>query len=285
MPFNTMKRLFLRSTGLVLFLIAIGFFSCKTPKPVQESVVSNTGNITSEKELLQKIDSSQHTYTNLNIKFAAKAKIGKDENSLRGKLKICQDSCVWVSALPLGIEAARIIATKNEAGLINFLKRNYFLGGYDLLSSQIGYSVNYDMLETILTGEPLFIADKTTYRLANDKKNTYYFSPYEKDDFEKISNGKQMPSANTVQALWFTDDVLLSKNILYDVPQKRYLEINYSNYTLVGKDRIPFGITVEIKTPKETAFFEIEYTKVEADQTEMEYPFTIPDSYEKMELK
>lgn len=250
-----------------------------------ETPNNSTHRLADEKQLLQKIDSAAHTYNNLNIRFAAKIKIGKEENSVRGKLKIRQDSCVWVSALPIGIEAARIIATKNEAGLINFLKHNYFLGGYDMLSAQIGYTVDYDMLEAILSGTPLFIADRNTYQLSDDKKNGYYFSPFEKNDFERITENRQFVNQQTVQALWFAGDGRLLKNVLYDALQKRLLEINYSNYAQAGNDMLPTNITIEIKTPSQTAYFTIDYTKTETNQTGMEYPFTIPGSYEKMEVK
>ncbi len=63
-------------------------------------------------------------------------------------------------------------------------------------------------------GTPVFEAEKTTYRLDDDRRNGYYFSPYSPSDFEKITEDKQMPAdrATTVQALWFDpENVRLSK--------------------------------------------------------------------------
>jgi hypothetical protein len=289
MPFNMKKFIIPQNIALGLFVIFFTTFSsCKTKKITESPNTTNVEKITSEQELLKKIDASKQTYSNLNIKYAAKIKIGKDENSVRGKLKIRRDSCIWVAALPLGIEAARIIATQNEAGLINYLKKNYFLGGYDLLSSQIGYPVNYDMLQAALTGSALFIADKNSYQLEDDRKNGYYFSPYDRNTFEKITEGRANPTdgAPTVQALWFNEsNSLVSKNVMYDVAGKRYLEVNYSNYQAVGKDMIPALVDIQIKTPKETAVFTIEYSKIDANVMEMDYPFNVPESYQKMQLK
>ena len=288
MPFN-MKKSVIPNIALGLFVIFFTTFtSCKTKKIAENPNTTPAGGITSEQQLLQKIEASKQTYSNLNIKYAAKIKIGKDENSIRGKLKIRRDSCIWVAALPLGIEAARIIATQNEAGLINYLKKNYFLGGYDLLGSQVGYPLDYDMLQAALTGSALFIADKNSYRLENDRKNGYYFSPYDRNAFEKITEGKSLPAdgAPTIQALWFNEvNTLVSKNVMYDIAGKRYLEVNYSNYQAVGKNMIPALVDIQIKTPKETAVFTIEYAKIDADVTEMDYPFNVPESYQQMQLK
>lgn len=273
-------------TGMACLLLA-GVPSCKT-KPQPTSTGGGSGKIHSTEELWAKINADVPRYQNLNIKFAAQIKTAKSDNSLRGKLKIRRDSCVWASALPLGIEAARILATQTEAGMILYLDKKYFQGGYDLLGAQVGYTLSYPMLEAALTGTPVFGAEKTTYRFDDDRRNGYYFSPYSPSDFEKITEDKQMPAdgAATVQALWFDpENVRLSKNVLYDVAQKRYLEINYSNYAAVGNDWLPTGIHIIIRTPKETATFALEYTKTEADVPEMEYPFTIPASYERMELK
>lgn len=285
MPFD-MKKHFLLYTGLVCLLLA-GTYSCKTRATQPATHNGNGAKVRSTEELWTHLNAQTPKYQNLNIKFAAQIKTAKNDNNIRGKLKIRRDSCVWVSALPFGIEAARILATQTETGMILYLDKKYFQGGYELLGAQVGYTLNYPMLEAALTGTPVFQADKSTYMFDDDGRNGYYFSPYPKNEFEKITEDKASPTdgAATVQALWFdAGSVRLSKNVLYDVPQKRYLEITYTNYTPVGNDVLPANIHIIIRTPKETATFTLEYTKTETDVPEMDYPFTIPPSYERMEL-
>lgn len=269
------------------FALLVMITACKTKKITGDNT-RTTGpskEIQTAEELLLQIDSIQPAFRNLNIKFSADIKLGKDENSVRGKLKIAKDSCVWASMLPFGIEAARILATNQDAGLINYLKRNYFQGDYSILSSQVGYTVTYSMLESALTGAAIFLEPKESYQL-DKAKNKYYFSPYPENQFEKIVDGKELSNKNSIQALWFSDtDFTLVKNAMYDAPQRRYLEINYSNYQPVGRNLIPFLIEIHLITPKETGVFRIEYQKVDENINEMEYPFTIPASYEKLELK
>lgn len=262
--------------------------ACKTKQPTTDTPPAVGERIRTAAELLQKIDANQPVYSNLNIKFASKITTKKGDNSVRGKLKIRRDSCVWVSALPLGIEAVRLLATREETGMVNFLEKKYFRGGYDLLSAQVGYTLQYDMLQAALTGVPVFYADRSTYQFDDDRKNGYYFSPYDKNRFEKITDGKEMPTdgAHTVQALWFeADNARLIKNVMYDVDQKRFLEIEYANYTAVGNNTFPANISIVVRTPKGTVSFTAEYTKTEVDASEMEYPFSVPASYEKMELR
>ena len=280
-----------RHIGTVASVICLFFFiSCKTKQPTENiTKVPGHAQALTAQELFHKIDSLEHTYTNLNIKYAANIKLGKDENSVRGKLKIRKDSCVWVTALPIGIEAARMVATKQEAGMINYLKKNYFLGEYDLLSAQIGYNVNYDIVQSILTGAPVFLENRESYSLffQTDKSgSTYTLSPYPEEQFQKITEGKELSNKSNLQSLSFSStDYTLTRNTLYDAPQRRFLQINYSNYQTIGGNRIPFRIDITIKTPKETGIFVVEYTKVEANQPDMEYPFTVPDSYTRIKLK
>lgn len=291
MPSDMRKRIRIYSlfyTGIVCLLTA-GLYSCKTKQPqTSDTGSAGAGKIRSTEELWTHINARVPKYQNLNIRFAAQIKTGKNENSVRGKLKIRRDSCVWASALPFGIEAARILATQTETGMVLYLDKKYFQGGYEMLSAQVGYPLNYPMLEAALTGTPVFQAEKGAYRFYDEGRNGYYFSPYTPTDFEKITEDKITPAdgASMVQALWFeTDRVSLSKNVLYDVAQKRYLEIIYSNPMPAGNDTLPTGIHIIIRTPKETTDIALEYTKTEADVPDMEYPFTIPASYQRMELK
>lgn len=266
-----------------LFLAALP--SCKTKRPTDSGITEPAGGkIETAQELLQKIKENTPVYRTLNIRFSAKVKTAKNENSLRGKLKIRNDSCVWVSALPFGIEAFRLLATQNETALLSYLDKKYFRGGYDLLSAQLGYPVDYALLQASLTGIPDFRADKNTYRL-DDDRNGYFFSPYDKNRFERITEGKEFPAdgAATVHALWFdAKSVRLTKNVVYDVAQKRYLEIRYDVPVTVGNQVFPSVISIDVKSPKETLSANIEYNKIETDLPDMEYPFTVPASYEPM---
>lgn len=263
-------------------------YSCKTKQPQTPHTGGTSEKVRSTEELWTRLHANVPKYQNLNIRFAAQIKTGKNENSVRGKLKIRRDSCVWVSVLPFGIEAARLLATPTETGMVMYLDKKYFRGGYDMLSAQVGYPLNYAMLEAALTGVPVFQAEKSAYRFHDEGRNGYYFSPYAPNDFEKITEDKLTPAdgAATVQALWFeTGRVSLRKNVLYDVVQKRYLEIIYSNPAPAGNDTLPTIVNIIIRTPKETSSFTVEYTKTEADVPDMEYPFSIPASYQRMELK
>lgn len=285
-----MKRSFLTHAGILFIgtFFVLGY-ACKTQSvPLVSTQIPNK-EINSAAELLQHIESTPHTYSNLNIRFSAKIKTKKNgENTLRGKLKIGRDSVIWLSAIPMGIEVARIIADKNEVGMISYLDKKYFQGKYDDFTALAGYPLTLGMLQSALTGSPYFVESSALYRLENDRKNGHFFSPYAKEDFEKLVDGKNVPGiqANMVQGLWFGEgNLLMAKNVIYDITQKRLLEIEYAGYALQGNDYIPSLIKVKIKTAEETALFTIEYLKTEVNAGEMDYPFTIPSSFVPMEIK
>jgi hypothetical protein len=264
-------------------------YACKTRTvPLVISEIPDK-KINSAAELLHHMESTPHTYSNLNIRFSAKIKTKKNgENALRGKLKIGRDSVIWLSAIPMGIEVARIIADKNGVGMISYLDKKYFQGKYDDFTALAGYPLNLGMLQSALTGSPYFVESSALYRLENDRKNGHFFSPYTKEEFEKLVDGKNVPGmqADMVQGLWFGEgNLLLAKNVIYDITQKRLLEIEYAGYTLQGNDYIPSHIKAKIKTTDETALFTIEYLKTEVNAGETDYPFTIPSGFTPMEIK
>ncbi len=274
-------------TRLLLFLLpTVILFSCKTKKPTVD--LGPTVQIETAADLLAKLEEKKPAYKNLNIRFSAKIKTKKNgENSLKGKLKIGRDSVVWISALPMGIEVARVMATQKEAALIYYLDKKYFQGDYSMLGRQAGYALDYSVLESALTGTPVFSVPKESFRLTDLKKQGYYFSPWEKNDFERIIEAKELPvdRSNSVQAMWFNEQLMLIRNVFYDVAQKRLLDISYLSYAQTGKDFLPTEIKIIIRSPEDTAVFTIEYNKTEADVEEQEYPFTIPGSFSPMELK
>lgn len=268
-------------SGLLLF-----FFSCKTTKPVADSGPSVK--LETPSDLFALLEKNKPTYKNLNIKFSAQIKTKKNgENTIKGKLKIRRDSVVWISAMPMGIEIARILATQNQVSLIYFLDKKYAEGDYSLLGKQAGYRLDYSMLEAALTALPVFAVPKETFRLADLKKQGYFFSPIPKAEFERMAEGKETMAdkTKTVQGMWFGEQGRLIRNVLYDGSSARLLDISYAEFTPYGSDFLPSKITILIRTPEESAEFLIEYTKAEINVEEQEYPFTIPASYSPMEIK
>jgi hypothetical protein len=268
-------------SGILLFV-----FACKTTKPVTDS--GPAVKLETPSDLFTHLERTKPTYKNLNIKFSAQIKTRKNgENTIKGKLKIGRDSVVWISAMPMGIEIARILATQNQVSLIYFLDKKYAEGDYSLLGKQAGYQLNYAMLEAALTASPVFTLPEENFRLTDLKKQGYFFSPTPKADFERITEARGVSSDNTklVQAMWFSAQGRLTRNVLYDGSADRLLDISYTTFALAETDFLPTQIKVRIRTPEETAEFTIEYTKTESNVTEQEYPFTVPNSFSPLEIK
>ncbi len=268
-------------SGTFLFI-----FSCKTTKPAADS--GPVVKLETPSDLFAHLDKNKPTYKNLNIKFSAQIKTKKNgENTIKGKLKIGRDSVVWISAMPMGIEIARILATQNRVSLIYFLDKKYAEGDYSLLGKQAGYRLDYSMLEAALTALPVFAVPKETFRISDLKKHGYFFSPLPKAEFERMADGKETMAdkTKTVQGMWFSEQGRLIRNVLYDGSSARLLDISYADFMPCGSDVLPSKITILIRTPEETAEFSIEYTKTEPNTADQEYPFTIPGSFSPMETK
>lgn len=271
----------------VVLCMGIIFVSCKTRRLVSQTPVSPNTNlklITDRNEFLAKVLALSPTYENLNIRFSSDIRIDKNENSVRGKLKIRRDSCIWASVLPLGLEAARVLITQEEVGVVNFLKRNYYRGEYTFLAAQIGYEVTYPMLQAALTGTPVYVEPQEDYRLEYDTKaSLYHFSPYTAASFKKYAEGAELTNKKMVQSLWFSPtDYTLAKSCIYDAVQRRYMEITYGTYQKSGNDLLPTTVHIIIKSGKTTSEITLTYNRTDVNENGMEYPFTVPASYSKM---
>ncbi len=93
--------------------------------------------------------------------FSGKAKVdvkkGEDLTTFTASLRIKHDSAIWISISPaLGLEAARVLLTRDSIRVINRLTGERLTKGYDFFKSFTSLPVNYSTIESMITGNLLF---------------------------------------------------------------------------------------------------------------------------------
>lgn len=275
-----MKRFFcgFKTTSLTtLLLFILVFSSCKSsekltkkeeikliPKETKIEVKPNT-----EELLVNEVHS-------LSPKFSYySAKIGVDYGSagFSGNIRIAKDSIIWVSLGKFGIEAARIMITKDSILFINKLTREYFSGGYDFIVKFLGFKLNYDIIQAVLLGED--------------------FSSYGTKDF-KITRVNDLVTINFQTRTNILQPNLypkLKQNITYNNKSKKIernyfemvnsinkMDINYPSYINLNNIYLPKEMKVIITTSSKIVLtIKTENHKI---NQALEFPFSIPKSYD-----
>lgn len=111
------------------------------------------------------------------------AKVGIDYKGTDGKgrdvnatLKMYRDSAIWVSVNAiLGIEAIRLLITKDSVKLLNKLDKTYALRGIDFLQEATKLPLDLFTLQNLIIGNPVYL-DSNVVRYSRGTGTVTLFS-------------------------------------------------------------------------------------------------------------
>ncbi|RSK41474.1 DUF4292 domain-containing protein [Mangrovimonas spongiae] len=249
-------------TGLLLVLL-ITCFGCKTKHVVTD------GNV--NPDLSEKYVIKEHLKTAPSFKtLQAKVRISyTEDNSTQSHtvtFRMLKDGIIWLTA-PLNIVRAKI--TPESVGFYNKLDNTYFEGDFSYISDMLGTDVNFEKVQNLLLGQPLFGLDNETHKMSIHNNN-YMFQPNEQSSlfelFYLINATLNMESQQLAQA-----------------STQRFLQIDYLEYQTIEKQTFPKNIKVISLEGDQETIIELEFKSISLNQ-DLRYPFKIPKGYDEIEL-
>jgi hypothetical protein len=293
-------KLSLKNSALLLMVFTL-LLGCKTRRAIEKSPLVKLN----ENAILEQVEKNAFKFETLSGKIAVDLKSETQNGSFKINLRMKEDSVIWMSITPaLGIEAARAAVTQDTLKFIDKLKDKYYTGSYSFLDSLFHYEADFNILENLLVGNAFQILPDEKYVGLTD--DLYYviqtknprklrkaldISVKPKEEVEDIQSvEKQKKLERAVEK--FDDDELIVKRyyirahdfriertIIEDLAEKRSLSVVYRNFEMHQGGLFPTEALIEISTPKETATFELSYSRIKIDQAQ-NYPFKIPEKYE-----
>jgi len=211
-------------------------------------------------------------YSHYNIKtLSRKMKIdyteGESSQSVSVSFRMEKDSAISLSA-PLGIVKAYI--TPDRVSFYNKLDNEYFDGNFSYLSQLLGTDLNFQKVQNLLLGEPLFDLrdEKYAVEIANDN---YQLKPKKAGElFKTLFQIEPLNYKMAVQQLsqpW----------------EKRLLEINYKDYQKVNKWTLPGAIAILAVDGDNTNNITLEFRNMEFNKV-LNFPYNIPNGFKKIVL-
>ena len=209
------------------------------------------------------VKASNITYNTIAIR--GKGKFQSDKNKLNFAFKIHGEKgkMIWASIAAMGVEAARIVITKDSLKMIDRVKNKYLLAPISDFEKKIGVKFTLDMLEDLLVGNAHVTNTKTDFK--EDGKFTWMMYVLETVDLKYQLDKKTLKPV----AIHGTEII---KNNVFDV--------NYSKFTPVEKFNVPFLTKSVIQSDGKEQRFELTYSRVELNKDDLVFSFTIPQDYE-----
>lgn len=219
------------------------------------------------KNALVKLDSNRVEYTSFSSKVDVDYRGGADKRyDVNATLRMFKDSAIWVSINALlGIEAMRVLVTKDSVFLLDKLNKTYTARSVDYLQEVTSLPLNLKTLQNLIVGNPVFL-DSNIVSYTNDN-NT----------LSLLSIGAAFKNLVSINA---ADNTLThSKLDDVDVSRNRTADLSYSDYEnkkgklFASKRRI-------IVAEKNKLDISLNFKQYEFNE-EVSFPFSIPKNYKK----
>lgn len=273
-----------RINSLLFICLLVLFSSCKTKKQVLQ--FSNIRPMRAVK-LYDQTQLNQIQFKTLSLKFSANYQKGGESQSFGGTIRIINDSLIWVSIVPaLGIEAARLLITKDSIKLINRMKSSYYVGNYSFLRNMLSLEIDYEMLQCLLANE-FFIYSKNPemeenirgFKSSDDSSGYVIRSLKERKVNRKLKKNKL--NDLILQEIHILPEIYkISRMFINDFENQKSLDVSYSNFEKEDSLLFPKIVDCKIKNINDEINLNMEFTKITINKI-LEYPFSIPEKYTK----
>jgi hypothetical protein len=245
--------------GALFFLLI--FSSCK-----KNTIPANT----SAPVQLNKANVLNLDFTNFNGKGKIQVEDEGDKISSGITVRMRKDSIIWISVVPaLGIEAARIVVTKDSVHMLNRLKREYFSGDYSVLKNKYKVDLNFNLLQAMLLGNYL--------PALNNQEKFVAEAPYQ--------HSRQKMANLLIDQYLDGTNAKLKKITIKDQESKNSIVVDYSKFEPLGDT--PFAraslIVVQQGEGEKTkgAIANLDFTKINLNEANLTFPFSVPQGYKK----
>ena len=267
--------------GVKLMLVFITIISLVTTSCSSSKKVSAKRNLKKYGFEYVKLKSEENelTFNNLSAKLSLTYSNEKSSTRLQGRLRMKQDSILWISFSPaMGIEAARLILTQDSIKFINRLNKTYFTGEYQMLDTLISTTIDYTIIQSMILANELPYYKLDNYSVKADN-NMYLLTMEKKRKVKrKIKRGKS-PTNVIVEKVWLDPVNFRMRRVEMNEigDDKKKLVVQYDDYRKVEGKMFPFKIKISVSADNDIVI-DVDYSKVHFDET-LSFPFRIPSKY------
>lgn len=262
-------------TGLLILSLIWG--SCSSSKKTIKAPLKEEG----DAYLIEQMIEHQNHFETFKAKALTSITSKGKTNDLKLNIRIRKDSAIWVSiSAGVGLEAARILLTKDSVMFLNRLEKTFFAGNYEFINKMINAQVDFDIVQALLTGNDFKWYDYQELKATVDNQ-LYQLESAHRSKLKKYS--KENAEINVIyQSLWLNPFSFKIERIkIKEIKnENKKIDALYSNFKAVDQQIIPFQYDITISA-NEDVVVDATFMKVELD-TELSFPFNIPSKYEEI---
>lgn len=275
----------MRRISLYIALILMLFTSCHSSKKV---VTEKDIKQLEMSALYDTIVKHYGDYQTVKFGFSIDLEDFKSLPQIKGNIRIKKDSIVWIGVSAMSIDVFRAIITQDSVKFYSKLQKTYYAGNLADISKEIGLSIDYKTIQSILLDELFFCQQDNVDTVSlfksfeiNKKDNKFVFQTHSKKEFKKNDT---LSFLQTWQVL--NDNFRISEVDIVDEGTiiENKIKLTYSDFEELQNISFPTNMSLKAKMPNGKFHFDMKYSKVSFDE-ELNFPFNPSSSYQKMEPK
>lgn len=262
---------------LILYLTVMLLASCSPSKRAIRSPLKEHG----ADFLFENLKKNELKYDFFSARYSAIFSQNKNQTTFSGQIRIQRDSLIWISISPaLGIEMVRVLISNDSVWYMNRLENTYFRSNFDYINSVINSTLDYDMLQSFLTGNDFSFYENSSFRAGIDNHEYKLITTDRRKLKKYVRNNREI--SIPLQNIWLDPETFKINRVLIKelIQNGRKLEGRY-NYTSGEEQLVPSHIRFELETVDNKNLIEVEYSKVSTSDV-LQFPFRIPDKFMKV---
>ena len=281
----------MKGSGNLLYLLIIGvllaFSSCRTTRvaTTSKAVVKSM----STTKLIRNIENNTFDYKYLTIKkINCQFDNGKVSTSFKASLQAQKDEQITLMLSKLNIPVARLWLTPDSVKFINYLEDSYFLDDYSYLSDMMDMNLDFNMVNAIISNDVFSIGNQThdedrDYQTSVENGMYVLRSVRNNNETEQRKPSRRLSKEEkqsaVVQTLYVDPLTFkLNKLTLEDAPNARKVNIDFSDFTPVGKQLYPGEIQLSLVSPDSNMQMKIKLSNFSLER-EKGVRFKVPEKF------
>ena len=264
---------------LIFCLMAAVLFlstSCSSKKAMTKTSLREF----TARQLIKEVDDNAFDYENMMAKISVKVETNDNNINMKGQLRMQKDSIIWTSlSLPLGLEVLRIKVSSDSVYFLNRNDKTYLCEDVDVFGDISPLLTSLPFIQSVLVGNDINLRESDDYRLIIDGEqyNLLISKSLKKSIKQKDEDWKVM-----LKDIWI--DPQLYKITKYNIREyndnKRKIELQYSDFQLVGDKYIPTRISIDIHGDQHLKA-DITYSNIIINDN-IDFLFNVPKKYERI---
>ncbi|MBX7095836.1 MAG: DUF4292 domain-containing protein [Flavobacteriales bacterium] len=265
---------------LIATLASFYFASCKNSKGIiRHGKVENL----STAKLLDSISKHCFSFEYFTTRIATDVSFGDNSKSFKTHLKIRTDSAIWMTFTVASFVGANALITTDSMKFVNKMDKEYFLGTFDYINAMFNTELDYFMLQDLLVGNLINFDPTAKYKTKED--TSYYFiSTVGKRKLKKAFDNERIQKKEPfIYRYWINPGSFRpARTIINDLSDTTELQVDYLEYEMSDSLLVPSLIHINASAPGKKAHIELKFSRTKVNEF-TEFPFKIPEGYEKME--